>query len=159
MRGLPRPSFPLVPFLPRWGPPFPHPAAIPPWPLPHRDLPPGARSGDLPQVPAWWPTLRVPPAARAEALVTGDAIGAPLPDIRPGRRGLSRLRGSRAAAWGCRVAASRLGREGSGTGRFDERRGPVSYASDMRRNLSAAPATGPIGVDGVADRWPDLSLA
>ena len=35
--------------------------------------------GTSPQVPTWRPTPRVPPAPRAEALVTGDEIGAPCP--------------------------------------------------------------------------------
>ena len=37
--------------------------------------------------------------------------------------------------------------------------GPVGYASDRNAGLSATPATSPIGVDGVADRWGGRSTA
>jgi hypothetical protein len=79
MGGLPRPPSPWSPSSQCRGPRSTHPPAIPPWPFPHRGLPPGPRYGDLPQVPAWRPTLWVPPAPHAEALVTGDVIGAPRP--------------------------------------------------------------------------------
>ena len=96
MGGLPCPPSPLVPSSPRGGRvsptlrPFPH-GRSPPGP------PPGSRYGDLPQVPgmgtspqvpgmgtspqvpAWRPTLGSPRPPNAEALVTGNEIGAPCP--------------------------------------------------------------------------------
>ena len=106
MGGFPCPPFPPVPSSPRGGRVSPghSPMAVPPRGPPPRSLvsgpsprspvwgpPPGPRMGPPPG-PAWRPTLSGPPGRPTLKPSSPVTKSEPPPDIRPGRRGLSRLR-------------------------------------------------------------------